>query len=86
VRLEAAPPRFLVFVNAGLSWQPAPGVRNRVLEWYRARAPQLYTQVGQVNLSRERSEYVWGPEAARAARSALGWISVWERREGAPAR
>ena len=80
-RLEAAPPRYLVFVNVGLSWQPAPGVRNRVVEWYRDRVPGSYTQVGQVNLvSRERTDYVWGPDAARAPRSASGWIAVWERR------
>jgi len=85
-RLEAAPPRFLVFVNVGLSWQPAPGVRNRVVEWYRDRVPGSYTQVGQVNLvSRERTDYVWGPDAARAPRSASGWIAVWERGRPAPA-
>jgi len=80
-RLEADPPRFVVFVNVGLSWQPAPGVRNRVLEWYRARVPGSYTQVGQVNLGRGRSEAVWGAAAARAPRSAQGWISIWERGE-----
>ena len=34
-------------------------------------------------VSLDRSECVWDPEAARAARSPLGWISVGERQGGA---
>ena len=74
-------------MNVGLSWQPAPGVRNRVVEWYLERVPGRYAQVGQVNLvSSDRTDYVWGPDAARAQHSGQGWIAVWERAAAAAPR
>jgi uncharacterized membrane protein YhaH (DUF805 family) len=88
-RLEAAQPRFVVFVNMGISWRPRPGVPNHVTEWYRARVPGRYAQVGQINIySEQRTESVWGPRAARAPRAPQAFISVWElkapRRPAAP--
>src|SRR5262245_22630028 len=47
--LEATPPRYVVFVNLGISWRPAPGVENRLLDWYRQLAARGWTRVGQVN-------------------------------------
>jgi hypothetical protein len=79
--LEASPPRFVVFVNMGISWRAAPGVENRLLDWYRDRVPRRYVQVGQINVhSPERTEYVWGAAARTAPRAARGWIAVWEAR------
>jgi hypothetical protein len=76
-RLEASPPRFVVFVNMGISWQPAPGVENRLLAWASERMPRRYTQVGQINLlDTKHTDYTWGPAAA--PRSRLAWISVWQ--------
>jgi hypothetical protein len=78
-RLEAMPPRFVVFVNMGISWQPAPGAGNLLLAWVRDQLPRHYTQVGQINLlDKTHTDYHWGPAAPTAPRSPLGWLSVWE--------
>jgi len=80
-RLEASPPRFVVFVNMGISWQPAPGVENLLLAWARERMPRRYTQVGQINLlDTKHTDYTWGTDAATAPRSPRAWISVWQRK------
>jgi hypothetical protein len=78
-RLEASPPRFVVFVNMGISWHSAPGVENRLLAWVREQMPRRYQQVGQINLLDTRhTEYYWGDTAPAAPRSPRAWISVWE--------
>jgi hypothetical protein len=83
--LERAAPEFLVFVNVGTSWRPAPGSEDSILAWYREATARHYERVGQVNmLSAERTDYHWD-EAARSTRPAgRGWISIWRRRDAAP--
>ncbi len=77
--LEAAPPRYVVFVNMGISWRPAPGVENRLLDWYRERVARGWVQVGQINLhGAERTEFFWGEAARAAPRAPRAWIAVWE--------
>jgi hypothetical protein len=84
-RLEASPPRFVVFVNMGISWQPAAGVENRLLAWVRERMPRRYVQVGQINLlDTQRTEYFWGNAAPTAPRSPRAWLSVWELQASSP--
>jgi len=79
-RLEASPPRFVVFVNMGISWHAAPGAENRLLAWVRERMPLRYVQVGQVNLlDALHTDYFWGDAARTAPRSPRGWIAIWER-------
>jgi hypothetical protein len=83
-RLEARPPRFVVFVNMGISWRPAPGAGSPLLAWVRDQLPRRYTQVGQINLlDTTHTDYHWGAGARSAPRSPRGWLSVWELRPNA---
>jgi len=77
--IEAAAPRFLVFVSATKSWVVRPGSDRTIFGWFAA-YQRGFTRVGVVDIvSPHETVYRWG-EAARdyAPRSDV-WLMVFER-------
>lgn len=67
-QIEAAKPKFLVFVSTPTSWLRQPDSDVRLLEWFERESDAgRWTLDGVVNISEPQSEYVWG-EAARTYR------------------
>lgn len=77
--IEAANPRFVVFVRVWTSWQVAPESDQTVFRWfedYRKR----FDRVGVVDIvSSQRTTYLWGPEAATYTPRSDLWLAVFER-------
>ncbi|MEK7701564.1 MAG: glycosyltransferase family 39 protein [candidate division NC10 bacterium] len=82
-QIEAANPRYVVFVKIWTSWLVVPESDQTVFRWfedYRKR----FDRIGVIDIiTPQRTTYVWGPEAASYAPRSDHWLMVFERRAAA---
>jgi len=77
--IEAAAPRFLVFVSATSSWIARPGSDRTIFGWFEA-YQRGFTRVGVVDIPRQQETvYRWGDAAAVYAPRSDVWLMVFER-------
>ena len=77
--IEAAAPRFLVFVSATSSWIARPGSDRTIFGWFEA-YQRGFTRVGVVDIPRQQETvYRWGDAAAGYAPRSDVWMMVFER-------
>ena len=82
--IEAAHPRYLVFVQETSSWNLTPGSDRTILDWAWRYVSARYRLVGVAEILADESRYVWG-ERARDHRPVSPFVLlVYERREDAP--
>jgi dolichyl-phosphate-mannose-protein mannosyltransferase len=77
--IEAAAPRFLVFVSATSSWIVRPGSDRTIFGWFAA-YQRGFTRVGVVDIPpQQETVYRWGDAAAGYAPRSDVWLMVFER-------
>ncbi len=78
--IEAAAPRFLVFVSATRSWVVRPGSDQTIFGWFEA-YQRGFTRVGVADIvSPHETVYRWGEAASGYTPHSDVWLMVFERR------
>jgi len=78
--LEAARPKFLVFVNVLSSWLAKSGSEKLILEWSDDYARKYYQQVGITDIvSKDRTIYRWDTQAKGYKPRSRSWLKVYRR-------
>jgi hypothetical protein len=83
-QIEAAHPRYVVFVQETSSWNLAPRSDRRIFAWGWRYVSNCYRLVGLVETLSDDSRYVWGDEARRYKPVSPYVIFVYERGSDAP--
>mgnify|MGYP001607393768 CR=1 FL=1 len=79
--IEAANPRFVVFVTVWTSWLVGPESDQTVFRWFEDYRKRL-DKIGVVDIiSPQRTTYLWGPEAAGYTPRSDHWLAVFQRRD-----
>ncbi len=80
--METAPPRFVVLFKHPASWMVYPTADKTILSWINPFVNQHYTLTGAVDMiAPDRTNYVWGVEAAGYKPIGNYRIYLFERRE-----
>lgn len=83
--IEAAEPRFVVFVRVWTSWLIRPESDQTIFRWF-DEYQKRFERVGVVDiLSPGQTRYLWGDAAAAYTPVTDRWIAVYERRGAAAA-
>jgi hypothetical protein len=81
--IEKARPVFLVLVNVPTSWALTMNSDRTILDWSRGYARQYYDVAGRVVLSgADRTDYLWGPEAAASGIKGPMEVTILRRKPG----
>jgi hypothetical protein len=83
-QIEAAHPRFLLFVQETSSWNLTPGSDRRILGWAWRYVSTCYRLVGLTDIFSDESRYVWGDQVHGYKPTSPYAIFVYERRSDAP--
>lgn len=83
-QIEAAHPRYLVFVQETSSWNLTPASDRRIFDWAWRYVRDCYRLVGLTDIFSDESRYVWGDEARRTRPASPYAIFVYERTSEAP--
>jgi hypothetical protein len=83
-QIEAAHPRYLVFVQETSSWNLTRWSDQRILGWGWRYASTCYRLVGLADIFSDESRYVWGDQALGYKPASPYVIFVYERRGDAP--
>ncbi|HEY6865729.1 MAG TPA: hypothetical protein VI792_00635, partial [Candidatus Eisenbacteria bacterium] len=83
--IEAARPRYVVFVESALSWLAQPASSLRILEWANRYTSRCYDLVGIADpVTPDETRYAWDAEAASYRPRTRDAVYVFRRRPGAP--
>lgn len=63
-QIEASKPAFMLVIYVDASWKFTKYSNMAIASWYKSYWDKYYEMAGMVWLLEDRSEYVWGPEAA----------------------
>jgi len=78
--IEAAQPKFLVFVNIETSWLKRAGSEPLIFEWFVRYVEKYYKPVGLVDIiSAGKTDYYWGESAAWFSPRSRYWLGIYER-------
>lgn len=81
LEIERAKPRYIVYVNVTGSWQFNEDSDPTILYWFARYASKHYRIVGLADIvSKQRTDYTWGEEAADLAPDAPLNLCIFERR------
>lgn len=83
--VEESKPKYLVSVNILGSWYnyANPKLNEWIFNWFSRYSSEYYKQVGFIDLiSRSKTEYVWGPEAATYVPQSKYWVAILEKNQG----
>lgn len=81
-QIEAAKPKFLIYVNVFTSLGVWPTSKKLIFDWTQQYSQQYYRLVGVVALvSEDRATYCWGQDAKSCFPLSPFWIAVLERVE-----
>jgi hypothetical protein len=80
-QIEAAKPKFLIFVNVPTSWLVRPTSEKLIFEWFVQYHRQYYRLVGVIDIvSTSPTIYRWDENAIDYSPRSEYWLSVFERR------
>jgi hypothetical protein len=80
--VEAARPKYVVFVNVVTSWLPRPRSHTAVLDWSAGYLAQYYELDGLIDIVDTRTTLVWwGPDAGKHVPRGLNNLFVYRRKE-----
>ncbi|TFG86844.1 MAG: hypothetical protein E4H17_03850, partial [Gemmatimonadales bacterium] len=83
-QIEAAHPRYLVFVQETSSWNLTPSSDKRLMEWAWRYTSTCYRLVGLTDILPDESQHVWGDRVQGYKPVSPYAIFVYERRDDAP--
>ncbi len=79
-QIEAAKPKFLIYVNVSTFWLATPTTKKPIFDWFKQYHQQYYRPIGFVDLvSADRIIYRWDQDAANYRPRSTIWIAVSER-------
>jgi hypothetical protein len=82
-QIEAAKPRFLIFVNVSTSWLVGPASKKLIFDWFDQYCQQYYRPVGIIDIvSTNQTIYRWNENAAEYKPRSGYWLAVFERKSG----
>jgi hypothetical protein len=82
-QIEAAKPKFLIFVNVPTSWLAKPTSEKLIFDWFQQYHQQYYRQVGIIDIvSIDRTIYRWNENAIKYTPLSKSWLVVFERKSG----
>jgi hypothetical protein len=80
-QIEAAAPRYLVYVNVDVSWLVRPDSFTRIFQWFNRHQRSMYDVAGVADIVSDRKTvFVWGNEVKKYAPQSSAWIAVFKRR------
>jgi hypothetical protein len=80
--IEAAAPRYLVYVGVPTSWLLRPDSERWIADWMAKYTAGSYRRVGVVDIRRDGTRYFWDEDAAGVMPESDHWLSVFERIPG----
>jgi hypothetical protein len=80
--IEAAKPAFLVNVYVNSSWLLSKDSNLTIRDWMRAYSVKYYDLAGMTWIFRDRTEYVWGPEALTRNFDTPCRVAIMKRKPG----
>jgi hypothetical protein len=81
-QIEAAKPKFLVIVYVNSSWTFSENSDMSIAGWYKNYWDKYYDMAGMVWLLPDRTEYIWGPEAATRKFATDLRVRILQRKPG----
>jgi hypothetical protein len=82
-QVEAAKPKFLIFVNVSSSWLIRSTSKQLIFDWFPQYSQQYYRQAGVVDIvSRDQTIYRWNENTIGYAPRSTCWLAVFERKSG----
>ena len=78
-QLEAAQPKYLIFVNNHFSWLKQPHSKDLIFRWLAGYQAKYYEPVGLVDMLKAKTRYYWGAESKVSPRSEA-WIAIFARK------
>ena len=82
-QIEAAKPKFLIFVNVPTSWLARPTSEKLIFDWFKQYHQQYYRLVGVVDIiSTDQTIYRWNENAVEYTPRSKYWLAVFERKSG----
>jgi Dolichyl-phosphate-mannose-protein mannosyltransferase len=80
-QIEAAAPRYLVYVNVEVSWLMRRDSYSAIFEWFNRYQRKWYDIAGVADIiSANRTVYVWGDEARKYSLQSSSWVAVFRRK------
>lgn len=79
-QVEAAAPKFLVFVNVPTSWLTRPESEKLIFDWAERYEKEFYETAGIVDLLPEGTQYRWDEAAKGYSPRSPFWVSILKRR------
>lgn len=81
--IESVSPKYLVYVNAEISWLVRPHSYTKIFEWFNAYQKASYEIAGVADIvSAENTVYAWGNDARRYSPRSSCWVAVFKRKAG----
>jgi len=79
-QIEAASPRYLIFVSIGTSWLAKAESEKLILWWFNEYQRRYYRLVGVIDIiSYEKTEVRWDQDAEGYIPTSSCWLKVFER-------
>ena len=79
--IEAAKPKYMVFINSNFSWGSSSEAVKDITDWY-VKEQENYNLVCLIDLNeREKGTWIWGDEAKTYKPKNPSWIWLHERKE-----
>ena len=80
--IEAAKPEFLVYVHVDSSWLAGPDSNHFIYHWAARYVESYYQPVGLADIvSRTRTDYQWGDQAAQAHPRSPQYVWIFQRKK-----
>jgi hypothetical protein len=82
-QIEAAKPKFLVFVKMPWSWLVRTTSEKLIFDWLNQYHQQYYRRVGVIDIvSRDQTIYRWNEDAFEYTPRSESWLAVFKRKDG----
>jgi len=80
--IEAARPKFLVFVNVNTSWLMQRNSEKMIFNWFKEYRQKYYQTVGIIDIPESgQTVYRWGSNATGYSPRSKSWLSVAQRKD-----
>jgi hypothetical protein len=78
--IEQNRPEYLVYVHIQTSWLMQRDSHKLILNWLGQYIGRYYTIAGLVNISMDKTEYLWSPDI-QAPPDSPAWIAVFKKKD-----
>jgi hypothetical protein len=80
-QIEAAAPRFLVYVNVEVSWLMRRDSYTAIFDWFNRYQRESYEIAGVADIvSANKTVFAWGDEARKYSPQSSSWVAVFRRK------